>query len=436
MLQETALRAAALAGSAAPIVVSNDEHRFLVAEQMREIRIDPAVHILEPVGRSTAPAVAAAALALGPSARDDILLVLPSDHVIGEADLFAAAFGRAARLAERGHLVTFGIVPTSPATGYGYIRRGSTHEGVDHAFKVAEFIEKPNSSRATEFVASGEHYWNSGMFVFRADVFLSELRAFRPDIVSAVERALEAGERDLDFLRLDSHAFERCPADSIDYAVMERTQSASMVVADFRWSDIGSWSALWEIGESDADGNVLRGDVHADQSADCYLRSESRLLATIGVRDLIVVETSDAVLVAHKDKAQDVKQMVERLKTTRRSEHHSHRRVFRPWGYFESIDAGESFQVKRLMLKIGAKISLQRHQHRAEHWVVVAGRAKVTRDTEEILLGPNQSTYIPVGTMHRLENVGKGDLFVIEVQSGDYLGEDDIERFADEYKRV
>jgi mannose-1-phosphate guanylyltransferase / mannose-6-phosphate isomerase len=436
MLQETALRAAALPGAAPPIVVSNEEHRFLVAEQMREIDIVPAAHILEPAGRNTAPAIAAAALALGSSADDDTLLILPSDHVIGQTDRFAAAMEDGARLAAQGRLVAFGILPTSPATGYGYIRRGLSHDGSDRAFEVAEFVEKPDAPRASAFLASGEHYWNSGMFMFRAEVFLRELRAFRPDILSAVESALATGEHDMDFLRVNKEAFERCPSDSIDYAVMERTQYASVVPARFGWSDIGSWSALWEISESDAEDNVLRGDVHVDQSTRCYLRSESRLLAAIGVRDLIVVETSDAVLVAHKDKAQDVKHLVEHLKSTQRTEHHSHTRVFRPWGYYESIDTGASFQVKRLMLKTGAKISLQRHQRRAEHWVVVAGRARVTRNNDELLLGPNESTYIPVGTTHRLENVGEDELFVIEVQSGEYLGEDDIERFADDYQRT
>lgn len=435
MLQETALRAASLPGAANPIIVSNQDHRFLVAEQMREIGIDPALHILEPVGRNTAPAVAAAALALGTTALDDILVVMPSDHVIGDAGLFEAAFGRAARLAELERLVTFGVVPTSPVTGYGYIRRGLAHEGIDGAFAASEFVEKPDSIRAASFVESGEYFWNSGIFIFRASAFLTELTKFRPDIMSAVERALATAESDLDFRRLGAVAFEGCPSDSIDYAVMEHTSGASIVVADFSWSDIGSWSALWDIATSDSDGNVLRGDVHADQSKDCYLRSESRLLATIGIRDLIVVETSDAVLVAHKNNAEDVKQMVERLKSTRRTEH-SHSKVFRPWGYYERIDAGEHFQVKRLMLKRGAKISLQRHRHRAEHWVVVAGQAKVTREDQILLLGSNESTFIPVGVRHRLENIGEGPLFVIEVQSGKYLGEDDIERFADDYRRT
>lgn len=436
MLQETALRLRGLDEIAGVVLVSNDEHRFLVADQMRGIGVVPRLHLLEPAGRNTAPAVAAAALALGEEARDAVLLVLPSDSLIEGVDRFHAAVREAVALAERGKLVTFGIEPDAPATGYGYIRRGAPAPTGPSSFLVAEFVEKPDANRALDFVASGEYYWNSGMFVFRAERYLDELRAFRPDIARAVERAVTKSRSDLDFVRLDAQEFGACPSDSLDYAVMERTREACVVAARFRWSDVGSWSALWEVGEKDARGNIARGDTYADRTENCYLRAESRLLAAVGVKDLVIVETDDAVLVAHKDAAQDVKQTVEHLRASNRPEHFSHSRVYRPWGYYESIDAGERYQVKRLMIKPGAKISLQRHRSRAEHWVVVAGRARVTRDEDLIHLGPNQSTYIPQGTRHRLENIGEGPLFVIEVQSGDYLGEDDIERFADDYKRI
>ena len=435
MLQETALRLAGL-NTAPAVLVSHAEHRFLVAEQLREAGVPPAGHLLEPEARNTAPAVAAAALWLSQQDPDATLLVLPSDHVIQETSRFHDAVQRAAQLAARGRLVTFGIVPTAPSTGYGYVRRGAADKDVAGAFSVAEFVEKPDAARARAFLADGSYYWNSGMFVFTARRYLEELRRFRPDILSSVETAVREAARDLDFLRLDAKAFGSCPAESVDYAVMERTREASVVAADFGWSDIGSWRALWELDPKDAQGNSVRGDVYLDGAAGCYVRAEDRLVAALGVRDLVIVETDDAVLVAHKDRAQDVKQAVEHLKRSRREEHVSHRRVYRPWGYYESIGEGGAYQVKRLMLKPGARISLQRHRRRAEHWVVVAGRAKVTRGGEETVLGPNQSTYIPLGAKHRLENVGTEPLVVIEVQSGDYFGEDDIERFDDDYRRA
>ncbi len=435
LLQETALRLAGL-NTAPAVLVSHAEHRFLVAEQLREAGVTPAGHLLEPEARNTAPAVAAAALWLSQQDPDATLLVLPSDHVIQETSRFHDAVQRAAQLAARGRLVTFGIVPTAPSTGYGYVRRGAADKDVAGAFSVAEFVEKPDAARARAFLADGSYYWNSGMFVFTARRYLEELRRFRPDILSSVETAVREAARDLDFLRLDAKAFGSCPAESVDYAVMERTREASVVAADFGWSDIGSWSALWELDPKDAQGNSVRGDVYLDGAAGCYVRAEDRLVAALGVRDLVIVETDDAVLVAHKDRAQDVKQAVEHLKRSRREEHVSHRRVYRPWGYYESIGEGGAYQVKRLMLKPGARISLQRHRRRAEHWVVVAGRAKVTRGGEETVLGPNQSTYIPLGAKHRLENVGTEPLVVIEVQSGDYFGEDDIERFDDDYRRA
>jgi mannose-1-phosphate guanylyltransferase/mannose-6-phosphate isomerase len=439
MLQDTVSRLAGVAGLQPPVVVCSLEHRFLVAEQLREIGVAPRAIVLEPVGRNTAPAVAAALLALGEEAADAVAIVLPSDHLIGDIARFHAALAAAIDAARAGRLVTFGVLPDSPHTGYGYIRRAARTAGAVSApgavDPVAEFVEKPSLERAKEFLASGEYLWNSGIFVFRADRYLDELRAQRPEILAAVQQAVAKATRDLDFLRLDEAAFAACPSDSIDYAVMEHTRAASVVTADFKWSDVGSWSALWELGAKDAAGNVTRGDVYLDQARNSYVRAENRLVAAVGVEDLLIVETDDAVLVAHKDHAQDVKQTVEHLKRAQRAEHISHSRVYRPWGYYEGLDEGSGFQVKRLMVKPGAKISLQLHRRRAEHWVVVSGRAKVTRDNEEILLGPNQSTYIPLGMRHRLENVGAEPLYVIEVQSGDYLGEDDIERFADDYKR-
>jgi mannose-1-phosphate guanylyltransferase / mannose-6-phosphate isomerase len=435
MLQDTASRLAAL-DAAPPAVVSNAEHRFLVAEQLSGIGQSVSLHLLEPVGRNTAPAIAAAALQL--AARDNAasLLVLPSDHIITGVAAFHECVHKARELADKGRLVTFGILPTQPATGYGYIRRGAGEAGVALAFRVAQFVEKPDSARASQFLESREYYWNSGMFLFGAQRFLDELRRFRPDILASVEEAVAKAQSDLDFVRLEETAFARCPSDSIDYAVMERTQDASVVAADIGWSDVGSWSALWEIESKDAQGNSLRGDVYLDRTTDSYVRAEQRLVGAIGVRGLIIVETSDAVLVADKAHAEAVKQLVEHLRAKNRPEHLSSNRVYRPWGYYEAIDSGPTYQVKRLMLKTGARISLQLHRRRAEHWVVVSGQAKVTRDREVMTLGPNQSTYIPTGALHRLENSGTEPLYVIEVQSGDYLGEDDIERFDDDYRRV
>jgi len=436
MLQETALRLAGLRDATAPILISHVDHRFLVAEQLREAGGALALHLLEPEGRNTAPAIAAAAVWVAAQDTDALLLVLPSDHAIRDVPGFHQAIGRAATLATNGRLVTFGIVPTSPNTGYGYIRRGTPEAATPQAYAVTEFVEKPDEARARMFLERGDYYWNSGMFLFSARRYLEELRRFRPEIITSVEAAILNGTRDLDFLRLDEGAFARCPAESVDYAVMERTRDASVVAADIGWSDVGSWSALWELEPKDAQGNSVRGDVYLDQASGCYVRAEDRLVAAVGVRDLVIVETDDAVLVAHKDRAQDVKQAVEHLKASKRDEHISHRRVYRPWGYYETLDEGIGFQVKRLMVKPASRISLQRHRRRAEHWVVVSGRAKVTRGNEVMTLGANESTYIPIGEKHRLENVGADPLFVIEVQSGDYLGEDDIERFDDDYRRT
>jgi mannose-1-phosphate guanylyltransferase/mannose-6-phosphate isomerase len=435
LLQDTVLRLNSLPDVGSPVIVSNSEHRFLVAEHLNELGIRPEVQILEPVGRNTGPAVAVAALYVAREDPGGVLLVVPSDSAIQDP----AAFGRAAALAveaaRQDLLVTFGIRPTFAATGYGYIEPGAPIERAPGTFRVARFVEKPKLDKAREYFESGRFLWNSGMFAFSAGRFIDELRRHRPDILKAAEATLSASVRDLDFLRLDEKSFTACPAESIDYAVMEKTQAGAVVPADMGWSDVGSWSALWDIGGKDASGNVVRGDAHLRDSADNYVRAGSRLVHLLGVNGLLVVETDDAVLVSDRSRAEEVKGIVERLDESGRTEHISHRRVYRPWGYFESIDAGDRFQVKRLMVKPGQALSLQMHHHRAEHWVVVSGTAKVTRGDETLMISENESTYIPLGTKHRLENPGKVPLYLIEVQSGGYLGEDDIVRFEDRYKR-
>ena len=430
MLQETLLRLQGLDGAQAPIAIANDEHRFLAAEQLREVSQAPQALILEPSGRGTAAAAASAALLLAD--KESVMLVLAADHAVSNLPQFHAAIRSAVRHAEEGALVVFGIPPAGPHTGYGYIKQGAKRED---AFAVERFVEKPDLDTAKGFLRAGGYLWNSGLFVFRADRYLAELERHRADIVAGVRRAMAEAQRDADFVRPQREAFLAVPEDSIDRAVMEKTRDAVVVPARFAWSDVGSWSALWALGAKDALGNVSQGDVMARDSHGSYLRSEGRLIAAVGVENLVVIETSDALLVSTKDRADDVKLAVDQLKRSRRTEHAIHRRVYRPWGYYESIDAGESFQVKRLMVKPGARLSLQLHRRRAEHWVVVSGEAKVTRGDEELSLGANQSTYIPRGTKHRLENPGAEPLFVIEVQSGDYFGEDDIERFADDYRR-
>jgi len=434
LLQDTVLRLQGVDGSRAPIVVSNDEHRFLVAEQMREIGVRPEVQILEPVGRNTAPAIAVAALYARVCDPESCLLVLPSDHLIGNVPAFRDTITAALPLASDGSLVTFGITPRSPATGYGYIERGEVMAD-KRAFRVSRFVEKPDLETARTYLSSGGFFWNSGMFAFRPERFLEELEFLQPDILTAATAAWKASARDFDFLRLDSAAFAACASESIDYAVMERTAKAVMVEADIGWSDVGSWMSLWETGEKDAAGNVVRGDVDLHHSNNCYVRAEDRLVSVLGAQNLLIVETDDAVLVADKSRAQEVKEVVERLDREARTEHVSHSRVYRPWGYYETIDAGDRFQVKRIMVKPGAALSLQMHRHRAEHWVVVSGTARVTRGEEVSELGDNQSTFIPAGTKHRLENRGPAALYLIEVQSGSYLGEDDIVRFEDNYGR-
>ena len=438
MLQETVLRVTGWPGLMAPLVVCGNEHRFLVAEQLREIDVKPLGILLEHVGRNTAPAVAAAAHYLCAIDADAVMLVLPADHVIEDQPAFAAAVARAAALVAGGALATFGIVPQSPETGYGYIRRGAAVAGAEGGFQVDRFVEKPDHATAQGFVDDGGYYWNSGMFLFSARAYLGELGEFAPAIAVAAEAAVRLGYQDLDFCRLDEASFTVCPSDSIDYAVMERTARAVVVPADIGWSDVGSWSALWEVqkGGADANGNVQRGDVYLDGVTNSLVRASSRIVAVLGVQDLIVVETNDAVLVAHKDQVQRVKQVVEHLKLNERTEHLRHTKVYRPWGYYEGIDAGDRFQVKRITVKPGEKLSLQMHHHRAEHWVVVSGTARVTCGEKVSLLSENESTYIPIGMNHRLENPGKLPLHIIEVQSGSYLGEDDIVRFEDIYQRA
>ena len=435
MFQETLLRLQGFPGMAAPLLICNNEHRFLAAEQLRAINIQPLSLILEPLGRNTAPAVAVAAFAAQAKDPAANLLVLPADHLIQDTSGFHTAIQAALDLAQQDKLVTFGITPDAPATGFGYIERGTALNAASNSFAVARFVEKPDLETARKFLAAGTFFWNSGMFVFKASVYLAELQRYRPDIYSAAQLAWQQSTLDMDFCRLDEAAFAACPSDSIDYAVMEHTHAAAMVTVDIGWSDIGSWSSLADVSAKDERGNVLRGDVFAAETSNSYVRAESRMVATIGVKDVVIVETADAVLVMHKDFAQDVKQAVEYLKQAERTEHLIHRRVYRPWGYYEGIDVGEHFQAKRIMVKPGSKLSLQMHHHRAEHWVVVSGKARVTRGEDLLVLYANQSTYIPLGVKHRLENIGEAPLYLIEVQSGEYLGEDDIVRFEDDYKR-
>ena len=436
MLQDTVLRVGSWPDLMPPLVVCGNEHRFLVAEQLRGIGVTPLGILLEPAGRNTAPAVAAAAHYLTAIDPDAVMLVLPADHVIENNDAFAQAVRQAATLVKDGLLATFGIVPRAPETGYGYIRRGALANGSGQGYQVAQFVEKPNRETAQRFLDEGDYYWNSGMFLLRATDYLRELTQFAAPITQAAEAAVRLGYRDLDFCRLDEAAFAGCPSDSIDYAVMEHTRHAVVVPADIGWSDVGSWSALWQVKRGDTDGNVQRGDVYLDGVRNSLVRAESRIVAVVGVSDLIVVETPDAVLVAHKDQVQRVKQVVDHLKFKDRTEHLHHTKVYRPWGYYEGIDSGDRFQVKRITVKPGEKLSLQMHHHRAEHWVVVSGTARVTCGETVSLLSENESTYIPIGMNHRLENPGKVPLHIIEVQSGSYLGEDDIVRFEDIYQRA
>ncbi|WGL18221.1 mannose-1-phosphate guanylyltransferase/mannose-6-phosphate isomerase [Microbulbifer bruguierae] len=432
MLQATALRLSGLAEVQAPILVCNEVHRFAAAEQLQEIDRAPQSILLEPCARNTAPAIALAALAATESGEDPLLLVLPADHVVADVAAFQCAVDTARGLADSGHLVTFGIVPTTAETGYGYIRSG---EAVDGGWKVAEFVEKPDLATAEQYLASGEYSWNSGMFLFRASRYLEELAEHSPEMLDACRAAFSGAICDLDFTRIDAEAFARCPSDSVDYAVMEKTESAAVVPMQAGWSDVGSWSALWELAERDDNDNLLRGDVLAEGASGCLVHGGNRLIGILGVQDLVVVDTDDALMVAHKHRVQEVKTIVQRLKQSNRSEAENHRKIFRPWGYYDSIDAGPRFQVKRIVVKPGCRLSLQKHHHRAEHWIVVRGTAMVTRGDDQLLLTENESTYIPLGVVHRLENPGNIPLELIEVQSGSYLGEDDIVRIEDQYGR-
>ncbi|WHI48823.1 mannose-1-phosphate guanylyltransferase/mannose-6-phosphate isomerase [Microbulbifer sp. JMSA004] len=433
MLQATVRRLEGIEPLQAPILVCNEEHRFAAAEQLQEIGHGAQSILLEPCARNTAPAIALAALAALESGADPLLLVLPADHAVSDEANFQESVESARALAEQGHLVTFGIVPTRAETGYGYIRRGD--KLAETAWKVAEFVEKPDTETAEAYLASGDYSWNSGMFLFRASRYLEELERYRADILTACRSAYKSAARDLDFTRVDREAFAACADESVDYAVMEPTESAAVVPMDAGWSDVGSWQGLWELAKRDANDNLLQGDVLLEDSQRCLVRGESRLVSLLGVSDLVVVDTDDALLIADRQRVQEVKKLVSNLKSTGRSEAQRHRKVYRPWGYYDSIDAGPRFQVKRIVVKPGQQLSLQMHHHRAEHWVVVQGTAKVTRGEEEVLITENQSTYIPLGVVHRLENPGTIPLELIEVQSGSYLGEDDIVRLDDEYGR-
>jgi len=431
LLQATIQRLEGL-DAAAPHLICNEEHRFLAAEQLRQLGLEVDI-LLEPVGRNTAPAIALAALHSIAEGEDPVLLVLAADHLIRDTAAFQQSVHQAMPLAYAGKLVTFGIVPTHPETGYGYIEQGGVLE--EGGFAVSRFVEKPDAVTAADYLTQGNFFWNSGMFLFRASVYLAELEKFRPDILAACRKAHESCQRDMHFIRVDRDAFAACPDDSIDYAVMEKTEQAAMVPLDGGWSDIGSWAALWEVSDKDDAGNVLNGDVLAHQCRDIHIHADSRLVTAVGVQDLVIVETKDAVLVAHRDQVQDVKNVVEQLCRDGRQEHINHREVYRPWGMYDSIDNGHRYQVKRITVKPGAKLSTQMHHHRAEHWIVVSGTAKVCIGGETVLLTENQSTYIPVGQIHSLENPGRIPLELIEVQSGAYLGEDDIVRFDDQYGR-
>ncbi|HLI22506.1 MAG TPA: mannose-1-phosphate guanylyltransferase/mannose-6-phosphate isomerase [Stellaceae bacterium] len=436
LLQEAGLRVADEKQFAPPLIISNDEHRFIVAEQLRLAGVAPAAIILEPFGRNTAPACCVAALNLADATTDALMLVMPSDHTINDPAAFKAAVGRAAEAASAGRLVTFGIKADRPETGYGYIKRGKALDNVAGAFEVAAFVEKPDRARAETYVADEAYSWNSGIFLFPVKLLLGELERLQPNMVATCRDALAKAKRDLDFLRLDSDAFAKAPSNSIDYALMEHTPHAAVVPVEMGWSDVGTWDALWMVGTQDKAGNVVAGDVITEDTRNSYLRAESGLLAVLGVEDMVVVATSDAVMVARRDRAQDVKQIVAKLERGKRNELLSHPLVHRPWGTYRSIHNGERVQVKHIMVKPGGILSLQMHHHRAEHWVVVTGTARVIKGNEEMILHENESTFIPMGTRHRLENPGKIPLHLIEVQSGSYLGEDDIVRFEDTYGRA
>ena len=434
MLQETILRLNGLENLTDPIIVCNADHRFLVAEQCQQIDIKNPTILLEPIGRNTAPAIAAAALQSIKDTNDAVLLVLSADHVIQDVEAFHQAINIASNQARSGKLATFGIVPTDANTGYGYIK--SSKDNVDGAYKVEEFVEKPDLQTAQSYLEQGNYLWNSGMFMFKIDTFISELTTHSPDIVKSVNNAINNAEQDLDFIRLDKQAFESSPSDSIDYALMEKSDNVVVVPLEAQWNDIGDWSALYDIGTKDNNGNVIQGDVFTEETTNTYINANHHMVATIGVQDLVIVDTPNATLISTKDKAQEVKKIVEQLQHQDREERYYHRKVYRPWGWYESIEVDVHFQVKRLHVNPGAKLSLQMHYKRAEHWVVVSGVATAINGEDVLTLTEGESTYIPVGTTHSLENKTNERLEIIEVQSGTYLGEDDIVRFEDIYGRV
>lgn len=434
MLQETLLRVSGDEFSD-PIVICNNEHRFIIAEQLLEAGIKPRSIILEPVGRNTAPAAAVGAIMLEKSDPDAVMLLMPSDHIIQDANAFAKACRVALDACNKGHLVTFGIKPDAPETGYGYIHQGDEIIDIKGCYAVGSFVEKPDIETAGKYLVSGQYLWNSGMFLFGVGGYLRELEARQPETVAACRRAIEKGVDDLDFFRLDENEFSQAKSDSIDYAVMEHTKASTVVPVEMGWNDVGSWSSLWGVGVKDDNKNVIQGDVIILDSSSSYIRTSGPMVAAVGIEDLVVVCTDDAVLIAPKNRAQDVKGIVDLLRDNGREEINLHSRVHRPWGWYQRIDSGDGFQAKQLMINPGKILSLQRHKHRAEHWVVVSGTARVTRGEEVFDLAVNQSTYIPEGVKHRLENVGNEPLRIIEVQSGSYLGEDDIERFEDVYGR-
>ena len=434
LLQLTQRRLNGLPGLGSPILICNEDHRFIVAEQMRQLGVEPESILLEPMGRNTAPAVCVAALRATARGEDPLLLVLAADHVIREPEKFRATVEAGIPAAEAGRLVTFGIVTTAPETGYGYIESAEALNAASPV-PIARFVEKPDRATAEQFLASGRFTWNSGMFLFRASAMLAELERLAPELVSCCRSALEHDTPDLQFLRLEREAFAQCPSVALDVAVMERTPLGSVLPLDAGWSDVGSWSALWETADQDENGNVLRGRVISEGSRNCYLRSEHRLVVGLGVENLVVVETDDAVLIAERSQAQNVKAIVQQLEADGSSEGKAHRRIYRPWGHYTSIVEGSRWQVKRISVKPGASLSLQMHHHRAEHWVVVRGTALVEKNGVEELIGENQSTYIPLGAQHRLSNPGKIPVEMIEIQSGAYLGEDDIVRLEDVYGR-
>lgn len=435
MLQQTALRTIGVKGLQPPVVVCNEEHRFMVGEQLQQVNQSDATILLEPEGRNTAPAIALAALHVAARDPAEVMVVMPADHVVKDIDGFLRAIQIAKKQAQAGRLVTFGIIPNSPETGYGYIQTGE--EFSDGVFRVSDFKEKPSQAVAQQYLDSGDYFWNGGIFVFTAEAYISEIEKYSPDVYTASKLAMQNAHVDLDFLRVDPEAFAKSPSISVDYAVMEKTDKACVVPLDVGWNDVGSWSALWEVSDKDLNGNAVQGDVLLHNTVNSHIYAENKLVAAVGVADLVIVATDDAVMVASRESAQDVKQIVEQLKDLGRSQALHHRKVYRPWGWYDSIDTGERFQVKRILVNPGAKLSVQMHHHRAEHWVVVKGRADVLNGERSFTLEENQSTYIPIGATHALSNPSSTEaLEIVEVQSGSYLGEDDIVRFADDYGRA